>query len=209
MKPATKLNEVARSLYGWSSFHPRWKVEFDSYALRTPDGVVFIDPVKPAAVVIKKLEKLGEPLGVFLTNGNHARDADWFRKAFAVQVYAHEKARSDCETKIDVLVLDGEKLPGGLTVVHLPGASPGEAAYHSRAGGGILFVGDTLMNVGGEGLSFLPEQYCDDSRLARRSARRLLDLEFKTATLAHGAPLTTNAKRQIAVFLKNAARRDR
>ena len=206
MKPATRLREIVKNLHCWSGFHVQWKVDFDSYALKTADGVVFIDPMKPAATVVKQLEALGEPIGVFLTSANHNRDADWFRKRYEIQVYAHEKAASDCDTKIDVLVLDGEKLPGGLRAVHMPGATAGCVAFHAKQSGGIVFIGDSLLNIAGNGLSLLPAQYVEDSKQMLRSLRRLLELDFKNATFAHGEPLIGDAKKQIALFLKRTKR---
>src|SRR5881409_1831387 len=113
MKPAVDLREISGDLSCWSSFHTQWEIDFDSYALKTSDGVVFVDPMKPTSSLTEKLEALGEPIAVLLTNSHHERDADWFRKRYEIQVYAHEQAPHDCDTKIDVLVLDGEKLPGG------------------------------------------------------------------------------------------------
>jgi len=206
MKPATRLREIVKNLYGWSSFHVQWKIDFDSYALKTADGVVFIDPMRPAAKAVKQLEALGEPIGIFLTSANHDRDADWLRKRYEIQVYAHEKAASDCDTKIDVLVLDGEKLPGGLRTIHLPGATAGCVAFHTKQSGGIVFTGDSLLNITGKGLSLLSAQYVEDGKQMLRSLRRLLELDFKNATFAHGEPLIGDAKKQIASFLKTTKR---
>ena len=206
MKPATNLNEITRNLYGWSSFHPQWKTDFDSYAVKTPDGLVFIDPMKPEPDVIQKLEELGEPIGVFLTNAHHDRDADWFRKQYDIQVYAHEKAKSDCDTKIDVLVLDGERLPGGLKAIHLPGSTASEIALHTNISGGIILIGDALLNLPDKGLVLLPDQYIEDRKQAIQSLRKLAELDFKVVTFAHGDPLTDNAKKQIVRFLKKPNR---
>jgi glyoxylase-like metal-dependent hydrolase (beta-lactamase superfamily II) len=201
MKPAVHLTEITKNLYGWSSFHPQWKVDFDSFALVTADGIVFVDPLKPGAAVIKKLDALGEAVAILLTNAHHDREADWFRKRYQVQVYAHEKASSDCETKIDILVMDGEKLPGGIQAIHMPGSSAGETAYYYKPGG-IVFLGDTLLHQAGKGLSILSEQYCEDRRQARQSLSKLLDLNFKTLTFAHGDPLVGNAKAQLTTFFR-------
>lgn len=202
LKPATKLREVVRNLYGWSSFHAQWKVDFSSYALKTPDGVVFIDPMKPEPAALKELEDLGESIGIFLTNDHHDRDADWFRKQYGIQVYAHEKAKADCDTKIDVLVLDGEKLPGGVKAIYLPGSSASETAFYTKLSGGIVLVGDILLNSGGKGLALLPEPYIEDRKQALKSLPRLLELNFKTITFAHGDPILKDAKKTVASFLK-------
>ena len=133
MNPATKLNDVTPALYNWAGFHSQWKIDFDSYALKSADGVVFIDPTTPSPAVVKKIEAIGEPLAIVLTNAHHDRDADWFRKRYEIQVYAHESARSDCDTKLDVQVMNGEKLPGGLTAIYLPGSTASEMAQIGRA----------------------------------------------------------------------------
>jgi glyoxylase-like metal-dependent hydrolase (beta-lactamase superfamily II) len=206
MTPATSLKEITRNLYGWSSFHTQWKTDFDSYAVKTPAGVVFVDPMKPAPAIIEKLEELGEPIGVFLTNAHHDRDADWFRKQYDIQIYAHEKAKSDCDTKIDVLVLDGEKLPGGLRAIHLPGSVASEIALYTKISGGIILIGDALLNLPDKGLALLPDQYIEDRKQALQSLRKLAELDFKVVTFAHGDPLTDNAKKQIVRFLKKPNR---
>src|SRR5258706_11337799 len=120
MKPATQLNQLSSSLFGWASFQTQWKIDFNSYALKTSEGVVFVDPTMPAPAVAKKLEDLGAPLAIVLTSAHHERDADAFRKLYDVQIYAHERAPSDCDTKVDVLAVHGETLPGGLKTIFLP-----------------------------------------------------------------------------------------
>ena len=202
LKPATELRAVTRKLHGWASFHPQWKIDFNSYALRTSEGVVFVDPLKPDTEVIKKLEALCEPIGILLTNAYHNRDADWFRKQYEILVYAHEKAKADCETNIDVLLMDGERLPGGVKAVHLPGSSEGETAYYAKTGGGIVLMGDTLLNQSGKGLRLLPDAYIEDKEQILKSLQKLLELDFKIATFAHGDPIVKEAQKAIARFVK-------
>ena len=202
MKPATQIHAFSGCLYGWSSFHDQWKVEFNSYLLKTREGVIFIDPMKPAPEAIKEIEALAKPLGIYLTNAHHDRDADWFRKRYEIQIYAHEKAQADCDTKIDVLVMDGEHLPGGVKMIHLPGVSASETAFHTKLDGGILLLGDSLVHEAGKGLAMLPQEYCDDRREAWRSLQKLATLQFKIATFAHGEPLVADAGKEITRFLK-------
>ena len=202
LKASTELREIAKNLYGWASFHPQWKVDFNSYALKTAEGVVFIDPLKVEPDVLQQIEALGVPIAIFLTNAHHDRDSDWFRKKYGILVYAHEKAQADCDTKIDVLLMDGERLPGGVKAVHLPGSSASETAYYVKSGGGIVLVGDTLLNQGDNGLTLVPEPYIEDKKQALKSLQRLLELDFKIITFAHGKPLVGNAKSEITKFLK-------
>jgi hypothetical protein len=202
LKPATELKEVVKKLYGWSSFHAQWKIDFNSYALKTTDGIVLIDPLKPEATVLKELENLGEFSGIFLTNAHHDRDADWFRKHYEIQIYAHEKAKAECDTSIDVLIMDGERLPGGVKAIHLSGGSASETAYYANVGGGIVMVGDILLNSRGKGLTLLPEPYIEDRKAALKSLPKLLENSFAAITFAHGEPIVKNAEKQVENFLK-------
>jgi glyoxylase-like metal-dependent hydrolase (beta-lactamase superfamily II) len=206
MKPATALQKLSSSLFGWASFHTQWKVNFNSYAVKTAGGVVFIDPTMPAPDVVKQLETLGAPLAIILTNAHHERDADAFRKQYDIQIYAHEKAQSDCDTKIDVLVVNGEKLPGNLKTVFLPGVTTSEMALVSKDSGGVLLLGDALLNPPDKGLQLLPDQFIEDKKQARRSLQKLLEFNFKIATFAHGDPILKDAKKLLGEFLKTPKR---
>ncbi len=206
MKPANQLTEITRALFGWSSFHTQWKVDFNSYALKTPEGVVFIDPVQPDPDLANKLEALGEPLAVILTNAHHDRAADWFRKRYSVQIYAHEKAQSDCDTKIDMLAVSGEILPGKLKTIFLAGVTTSEMALFTKQAGGILFIGDALLNPAGARLQLLADHFIEDKKQARESLRKLVEYNFKIATFAHSDPIVKNAKKTITGFLKKPKR---
>ncbi len=206
MKPATRLTQLSSAVHRWSSFHPQWKVDFSSYAVMTGDGVYFVDPLRPGPAVQKQLATLGAPRGVFLTNANHEASRAWLalarntpRKEFDIHVFAHEKAKPECEIKLDILVLDGEKLPGGPRVLHLPGAGAGESALIV---GDVVLLGDTLVHPKDGALTFLPEQYCDDAKQLAKSVRKLLDLHFQTLTFAHGEPIIGGAKEQLTALLK-------
>jgi glyoxylase-like metal-dependent hydrolase (beta-lactamase superfamily II) len=48
----------------------------------------------------------------------------------------------------------------------------------------------------------LPEPYIEDRKQALKSLQRLLDLDFKTITFAHGNAIVGNAKSEITKFLK-------
>jgi len=203
-----KFISYTRHLHGWAGLHAQWNVEFNSYAIQTPEGVVLVDPIRLLPSVIAQIEQLGPPIAIVLTNANHDRAADWFRKRYDVQVYAHEKAPADCDTKIDVLIVDNEKLPGGLKAIYLPGASTGEIALYTRLDGGTLLAGDILVHPAGKNVKLLPDEYLEDRKLALQSLQRLLDLNFEHITFAHGAPLTGNAKKQIAAFLKKPKKKN-
>ncbi len=192
MKPANNLREIVPGLWCWSALHEEWKVDFSCCAWKGEDGLVLVDPVELDAACRTRLEKVGKPVAVLLTNQNHERDADRFRKRYGIKIHVHRDAVPGIEITPDEFFCDGATVPGGLKVVHLPGASPSESAFYSAANGGMVLAGDVVVN-GKSGLSFLPDDYCQDSKQNRESARKLLKLQFETLTVAHGDPIHPRA----------------
>ncbi|MCX8108829.1 MAG: hypothetical protein N3G20_08495 [Verrucomicrobiae bacterium] len=200
MKPASNLTQVVPGLWSWSSLHEEWKIEFSSHAWQENKALVLIDPVKLDETNLARLESVTKPTAILLTNENHERDADWYRARYAVKVHVHHDAIPGIEIEPDELFGDGASLPGGLTAVHLPGTCRSECAFYTPACGGVLFIGDALIN-NAQGLAFLPDEHCMNPTQNRESVRKLLDLAFEVVTFAHGAPITHNAKAQLQALL--------
>jgi glyoxylase-like metal-dependent hydrolase (beta-lactamase superfamily II) len=134
-----------------------------------------------------------------LTNGNHVRDAIALRDQHKIPVVTAPDTRRDItELKPDVVMLPNELLYG-ITMISIPGATPGETAFYSNTG--VMLLGDAIIIVGTAGLEFLPAKYCSDAKQNRASLRRLLDYDFHTLTLAHGAPITSHAKERLTALL--------
>jgi len=123
-------------------------------------------------------------------------NAEWFRGRYGIKIHVHRDAVPGIEIQADEFFCDGAVLPGGLTAAHLPGTCPSETAFHTAAQGGIVLLGDALMNTS-QGLIFLPDDYCKDPRRNRESVRRLLGLTFETLTFAHGNPIVKAAKAKV------------
>jgi glyoxylase-like metal-dependent hydrolase (beta-lactamase superfamily II) len=85
---------------------------------------------------------------------------------------------------------DGDELPFGASVVHLPGHTEGHIALLLPRDGGVLIAGDAATNLGGR-LSVGPVY--EDIDEGMRSLRRLSGLEFETALFSHGRPLAPGA----------------
>ncbi len=200
---ASQLNRITPRLLHWSAYHEQWKVSFDSTALLTLGGVVLIDPMQPEPSVMRELRAFGNPSAILLTNANHGRDADWFRQQLAIPVHAHRQANGLCDCRLDCLFDVKSTLPGGLTALALPGSAAGSVVYYANLDGGIAFVGDAILHDPVNGIEALPDQYCEDAALARQSLPDLLSLDFNIAVFAHGAPLVTGAKKQVASFIQN------
>ena len=93
-----------------------------------------------------------------------------------------------------------ERLPGDVQLIHVPGKSPGEIAFHlprNRA----LIVGDVVIGVPAGELSTYPEKVIDDMEELHRSAARLLEYDFDALLLCDGEPITTGGKQQLEEFL--------
>ncbi len=179
----------------WQAYEPAVKCDLSCCAVRTSRGLVFIDPIPLAEEALEELLQLAPPTAIVCTNGNHARAAADFRARFSIPILAHP----DAALEIDQTISDGETIPGGFTVITLPGAGAGEIGLHSAEG--TMHVGDALTNIEPRGLALLPEKYCSDARELRRSLGKLLRFEFEILTFAHGLPLVANARRRLEELL--------
>jgi glyoxylase-like metal-dependent hydrolase (beta-lactamase superfamily II) len=197
MKPASNLREVVPGLWCWSSLHEEWKIDFSSCAWKGKDGLVLIDPIELDTASVAKLEQVGKPIAILLTNRNHERHADWFRKRYGIKIHVHQDAVPGIEITPDEFFYDGSRVPGGLKVIHLPGTCPSECAFYTEANGGMVLAGDLVVN-GKDGLAFLPDEYCQDVKQYRGAVKKLLNVEFETLTVAHGDPVHPKASAQLA-----------
>jgi glyoxylase-like metal-dependent hydrolase (beta-lactamase superfamily II) len=202
LQPATTISQVSPHLYHWSSYHPAWKVTFDSFALVSPDAIILVDPIQPDVAVLDRIHSLGPVGHIFLTNAHHDRAAGWFRTQWGIAIHAHQEAQPACETSVDFPFDDHAVLPGGVTAIPLHGSAPGSVALFSESDGGILLVGDAILHDPAKGLELLPDKYCLDPARARQSLLQLLHLNFAIMGFAHGTPLGTDAKNQIASFFR-------
>jgi glyoxylase-like metal-dependent hydrolase (beta-lactamase superfamily II) len=98
----------------------------------------------------------------------------------------------------DVLVVDGQVLPEGFTVVHTPGHSPGHISLLHRERR-LLIAGDALSNRDGR-LRIPTTGYTSDPLNAQRSiwklAKRYGD-DFETVVFGHGPPLLSNGGKRV------------
>jgi glyoxylase-like metal-dependent hydrolase (beta-lactamase superfamily II) len=99
---------------------------------------------------------------------------------------------------------DGDVLPmlGGLRVVHTPGHTPGSVCLYG-ARDRVLFVGDTLQRRFGR-VSFASRLYSDDYAAARRSVKRLAELDVETLVFSHFAAVEEGAAEVLAELASRA-----
>ena len=91
--------------------------------------------------------------------------------------------------RVDRALHDGDVLDG-LTVLHLPGHTPGHIGLQA---GRVLFAGDTVS--GGRRLRPAPRLLTWNEALARRSLARMATLDVDLLLPGHGTPVDDGARR--------------
>ena len=183
MARAVELEPVAPGIVLWRAYDPSIKTELFSTGLSTPSGTFLIDPILLAPA---EVSRLSDVTGIVVTNENHERAATAYADQFRVPVYSAAST----------------SLPEGLTVIPIEGAAPAEIAVLSTIAGGVMVIGDALINFEPYGFTFLPAKYCTDSKLMRRSLAKLLDHPFERMLFAHGTPIQSHAHQRLETLLK-------
>jgi glyoxylase-like metal-dependent hydrolase (beta-lactamase superfamily II) len=198
------MREIVPDVQTWSVFAPDKDYAFNGYAVATESGTVLIDPPEPVEDGWGAVDLLEPFAGVWITNRNHSRAAAVFRERYGITVYAHEADADRLEAGADATVRGDERLPGDIQLIHVPGKSPGEIAFHlprSRA----LVVGDLVIGVPAGGLSTYPDKVIEDRDQLHRSAARLLEYDFDALLLCDGEPLPSGGKRKLQEFVEGAS----
>jgi glyoxylase-like metal-dependent hydrolase (beta-lactamase superfamily II) len=92
---------------------------------------------------------------------------------------------------------DGDTI-GGLTVMAVPGHTPGSITLQDKARR-ALFVGDTLRFEGGK-VTAAPRQYTWDADKEKDSIRKIAALDFDVMLPGHGEVLVGNAAGRVREF---------
>jgi hypothetical protein len=180
---AAELEPVAPGVLLWRAYDASIKTELFSTALASPSGTYLIDPIPLPRVAVESLTNVA---GIIITNENHLRSANDFTDQFGVPTYSAASP----------------SFPAGLTAISIDGAAPGEIAVYSTVAGGVMVIGDALINFDPYGFSFLPAKYCTNHKVMRRSLAKLLDHPFERMLFAHGTPIQSGARQQLEALLK-------
>jgi len=191
------MREVVSGIFTWPWFSEPHGYNFNGYLIRHAGGNLCIDPVEPAEEDLEEIARHGVAR-IVLTNRNHSRAANKVRAHTGARTAIHPAdaphARSQSAELDDELRI-GEKI-GPLTVVGVPGKSPGEVALHwpERK---ILIVGDAVVGDPPGRCKLLPEKVIDDPARLRESVRSLLALDFDILLPGDGAPILQGAKERL------------
>lgn len=157
----------------------------DAFALRTPEGLMVIDPVPLTDRLQAELQNVG---AIFLTHANHQRSAWRFRKELGAPVYAPTPSL-DLDEEPDFRYNATTPLPGGLQAV--PASGFRDACYlvfkHAE-GTGVLFCGDLICHDPDGPYRFPLEPGYFDLEGGREDTRHLLDQALDAMCAAHAVP---------------------
>ena len=191
------MREVVSGIFTWPWFSEPHGYNFNGHLIRHAGGNLCIDPVEPAEEELNEIARHGVAR-ILLTNRNHSRAANKVRARTDARTAIHPAdaphARSQSAELDDELRI-GEKI-GPLTVVGVPGKSPGEVALHwpERK---ILIVGDAVVGDPPGRCKLLPEKVIDNPARLRQSVRSLLTLYFDILLPGDGAPILQGAKERL------------
>ena len=203
MTAAPDLHQLAGGDFIWQAFDPSVKADLFSTALASEAGVYLIDPIPIASETLTEALAGRPVLGVIVTNANHWRASRSFIHLSGGVVYAHPNARFEAPDTAVVDTTSGAATLAGLEIIALPGAAEGEIALRREDDcGGTVVVGDAVINSGSYGFSLLPQKYCTDAKLLKKSLGRLLEYRFERILFAHGTPILTDGRAKLASLLQ-------
>jgi hypothetical protein len=204
MPIAAETDQIAPGVFIWQFYDPAVKADLFSTALETPSGMWLIDPIALNPDLLRSFESRQKIAGIVITNENHERAAARFGEKFPIPICFHETLRGVIALPRAVELQDQGIFAPGLAAIAIDGGPAGEIAVHCNADGGTLVLGDALINLEPYGFALLPEKYCSDFKLMRRSLFKLLEHSFKRMLFAHGTPIVSGARARLEQLLAEA-----
>jgi hypothetical protein len=195
------MKEIAPGIWHWKAEHPKIKVKVSSYFL--PEAGVLLDPLAPDDVP-DRLEELGPPSEILLTNRHHYRDCQKLHERFGCAIRAPRTGMHEFDEGQPVQPYDfGEALAGGAVTTHEVGAICSDEAALYISSARALAVADGVINY--DGLGFVPDNLMDEPEQTKeelKAAYRGLaaELDFDNLLLAHGDPVIGGARNELRRF---------
>lgn len=206
MQAVRDFDAITSHLAVWHVYDPAVRAELYSTCLATTGGIYLIDPIPLQKRALDQLIGSSGVAGIIVTNLNHHRTAERFAKQLAVPIFAHRETFPNDQPSSLRTIADGDEICEGLHVIGIEGAPPGELVLHYTGYGGMLIVGDALINFEPHGFTFLPAKYCSNQKQMRRSLRKLLDHKAERIFFAHGLPILTAASERLQDLVNSASR---
>jgi hypothetical protein len=206
------MDEVLPGVLHWTTFHEGIGQPVHSHYF--VEGAALFDPRVPAEG-IEDIARHGRPDVILLSNRHHLRHAEELAAAFDCPIRAQRLGLHEfADGGPDVQAFDfGDTVAPGVTALEVGALTPEDTAFHLAAGPGVLLFADALIRDGDGGLSYVPDFLMgDDPEGVRRgitaALRALLEQDFDALLFAHGAPIESGGKEQLARFVDGHERVD-
>lgn len=197
------MKEILPGIHQWSWFSQEKGYDFNGHVVVSGEERVMIDPPPLSAEDEAWLQNQGGIAGIILTNRDHVREAEAYRKQFVTVVLAPEADAPLMEIKADRTYKNGDRLPAGITAIHIPdGKSPGESALLLDRGQGVVILGDALIGKPPGRLNLMPPDKYKDPAKAREGIRVLLNYSFDSILVGDGTSIPTGGKQAVEEFLR-------
>ncbi len=201
------MDEIAPGLWHWTALRERIGAEVSSYYLE-PERVI-VDPMIPPEG-LGFFDARGAPEHAVLTNRHHDRDAWRLREAFGCTIHCVRNGLHELDGRGPVEPFDfGAELPGEIHVHEVDAICPDETALYMPRHRALAVADGVVRWRGSDDLQFVPDSLMDDpaqtKEQLREAYRGLLELDFELLLLAHGDPITTEAREALRAFVDIAA----
>ena len=199
------MEEIAPGIWHWASKHPRWEIVVHSYYL--PEERAVVDPLA-SPDVLDRMEELGAPTDVLLTNRHHYRSSGEVAGRFGATVRCARSGLHEFTHGEQVEPFDpGDELPGGIVVHDVGAICPDEMALHVPGRDALALADGAVRSEDGGPLVFVPDKLMDEperTKAGLRTAYRRLaeELDFRHLLLAHGAPFVDDGREALRAFAK-------
>ena len=200
------MHEIVTDILTWTWFSEPHGYNFNGHLVRHPAGNLCIDPVPPGSADLAEIVRIGVT-SILLTNRNHSRASNAVRASTVAKTLIHRDDATHARSQgaeIDGELIVGKSI-GPLTIVAVPGKSPGEVALHwpERR---LLIVGDAVIGNPPGQCGLLREKVMDDPARLRQSVRNLLHLEFDTLLCGDGTSILADAKSRLKELVETFPR---
>ncbi|MFN3681368.1 MAG: hypothetical protein ACK4VP_04905 [Nitrospira sp.] len=197
------MKHLFPGIWQWSWFSQEKQLDFNGLYLELEGQAVVVDPPPLTEEARAVIGRRGTVDALLITNRDHVREADAFRREFGARLFVPAHDAAAIEVTPDATYKDGERVPGGLFVVGLSDQkSPGESAFLLMRGRGVLIVGDALIGKPPGGVSMLPADKYADTNKAKEGLRRLLQYECDSLLVGDGVSILTGAQEIVQRFLQ-------
>jgi hypothetical protein len=212
--------KLAKHLWRWTARHPEWHPgefgrEVASFALRTGDDTILIDPLlppEPGPVLDLIAGNLRDRLSILITIPYHVRSSEELWRRFKgdadTRIWGHPACarRMDDTSALNALDEDTE-LPAGITAHRIGKPRRHETPLHVPSHKALVF-GDAVAEVDGRLVVWATAEV--DAKLERFHRERfnptlepLLELKFDRVLVTHGKPIAKDGRKALRKALRS------